>query len=363
MLKVKSSLLLPVLIFLSCCKQEHSDFATEHLTGNKIKVDSLHLRSYPKILVGDTLISGTPSPSANYCVSVFRNDSLITLGTVFTIGNGYGEYNSVRLGTNSEKSLNVIDVIGSGSVMRRFEQNHISNILNPTSEVHLSSYDIPEMSPLRYVTDFFVNVSDSTILINGATYDNPEHIFSIVNLKNGFVEHLDFWPEDGFKGSPLPKQSVYTDNAVILAGENKYLYKCGEERYAFLFTITGNKINVEKELFHDLPDYEEAPDGINYNLRSRSIHRLECDVNNEYIYILLIEKNSAGETAANWTESNSGNEVRVYDWDGNLNSIFILDKVGTNIRVTDDNKKLYLFSDNPTNGEKDIYSYSINEAH
>jgi len=35
-------------------------------------------------------------------------------------------------------------------------------------------------------------------------------------------------------------------------------------------------------------------------------------------------------------------------------------KVGTDIKVTDDNSFLYLFSENPSNGEKEVYFYTIN---
>lgn len=331
----------------------------EHLTGTKINIDSLHLRSYPKILIADTLISSTPLREANYCVSVFRNDSLITLGTIFPKGNGYGEYHSVRLGVDSKESLSILDVIGSSSILKRFERNYVGGFLRNNTEVMLSANNVPEMSPLRYVTDNFINIDDSTILINGSPYDNPDHIFSKVNLRNGKIEPLDFWPSDGYEGSSLPKQSIYTDNAVILKGSDKYLYKCGEERYAFIFSIIGDQIKVEKELFNELPDYEQSSDGLNYNLKSRSIRNLECDVTDENIYVLLVEKNSKGEIAANWTESDSGNEIMVYDWDGNIKTKLVLNKVGTDIKVTNDNKIIYLFSDNPNNGEKDVYAFSI----
>lgn len=79
----------------------------------------------------------------------------------------------------------------------------------------------------------------------------------------------------------------------------------------------------------------------------------------ENIYVLLVDKNSKGEKAANWRESDSGNEIMVYDWDGNVKTKFVLDMVGTDLKVADDNKTLYLFSDNPNNGEKDVYAYSI----
>lgn len=253
---------------LSCCKQDESEFETTHLTGTKISMDSSYLRSYPKLLIADTLISTTSKRDANYCVSVFRNDSLITLGTVFPIGNGYGEYHSVRIGMDSNERLSIIDVIGNSSILKRIEREYIAGFLKNNPDTILDTNDIPEMPSLRYVTDNFVNIDESSILINGSTYDNPDHIFSIVDINNGRIEPLDFWPEDGYEGTSLPKQSVYTDNAVIFKSGKKYLYKCGEERYAFIFSIQGNQIKVEKVLYDELPDYEQSSDGINYNLKA-----------------------------------------------------------------------------------------------
>lgn len=356
---IKIIILTLTTFLFSCCKNESTGYATENLNGSKVCTDSAYLRSYPKILIGDTLISSTPSRTANYCVSVFRNDSLVTLGTIFPKGNGYGEYHSVRLGIDSKTLLSIIDVIGNSSIMKRYEHNNILEFLKSTPGTNSLGYLIPEMTPIRYVTNSFVSINDSTILINGSSYESPEHLFSIVNLRSGKVEPLDFWPEDGYEGASLPKQSVYTDNAVILKNGNKFLYKCGEERYAFIFSITENRIVVEKELFKDLPDYEQASDGLNYNIKSRSIRRLECDATDNNIYILLVDKNNKGEMATNWTESDSGNEVMVYDWDGNIKVRLVLDKVGTDIKVTGDNRILYLFSDNPNNGEKDVYSYTL----
>lgn len=346
---------------LSCCKTESTDLAMKNLTGTKISTDSAYLRLYPKLLIGDTLISSTTSRNANYCVSVFRNDSLITLGTILPKGNGHGEYHSARFGADCKERLKIIDVIGSSSIMKRYEQSHIHEFLNPNPENDSSASTIPEMDPIRYVTNSFVCIGDSSILFNGSTYKSPDHLFSIADLRNGNVETLDFWPQDGYDGPSLPKQSVYTDNAVILKGDNKFLYKCGEERYAFIFSIEGNQIIVEKELFTELPDYEQASDGLNYNLRSRSIRRLECEATKRNIYALLVDKNNKGENATNWAESDSGNEVMVYDWNGNIKTKLIFDNVGTHIKVTDDDKILYLFSDNPNNGEKEVYSYPINQ--
>lgn len=346
-----------MIMLLTACQQQ-ADVTEINISGNKIECDTSLTRAYPVILIGDTLISSSYAQDRTYCISVFRNDSLVTLGSIFPIGNGDGEYNIVKHSNNSISGLNIIDMVGNYSAMRRYEHYDIGNILTGLCETS-NAHNIPEIQAFRYVTDNFININDSLILINGSTYDDLDHIFSTINTINGKITPLEFWPEDNFKGPLLPKHSVYTDNAKILASRDKYLYKCGEERYAFIFTIKGDKVNVEKVLFHDLPDFEGSSDGLNYTIRKRSCNRIECDVTDQFIYILLINKNYDGEIATNWTQTTSGNEVRVFDWAGNLKKILYLDNVGSNLKVSDDNSLLYLFSDNFQNGDHQVFTYLI----
>lgn len=58
-------------------------------------------------------------------------------------------------------------------------------------------------------------------------------------------------------------------------------------------------------------------------------------------------------------ESQYGNEVQVYDWNGNPIRRLLLDKVGSSIKLSVDKKKLYLFAENPQTKNEEIWEYDL----
>ncbi len=343
--------------FLSGCTKS-SQTETERLFGKIIQSDSVFTRAYPKFLKGDTLISSTWSKDANYCVSVFRNDSIITLGDVFLKGHGQGEYMDVALCVD-KTTMSVFDIeMGSGHPIAYLKMP-VSNALARQHQDSPRLKKFPEMDALRFVNNSFVETKDGMLLIAGTTWKDPEHIMSLIDPATDRIIGIDYWPEDEYKGLPLPKNGVYTDNARIFRNGDKYLYKCGEERFAFIFTLKGEKLHLEKKLFDELPVYEAAPDGLNYNLKKRSIRSMEVDANAHNIYVLLEEKTASGSEPSNWTESGWGNQVMAFNWSGNLERVIELDHLGTNIKVSFNNKKLYLFSEDVNTDEKMIIYYDL----
>ena len=129
---------------------------------------------------------------------------------------------------------------------------------------------------------------------------------------------------------------------------------CGEERFAFIFTIEGRSVKVLKELYSELPNYECQNDR-NYRINKRSGNGLFIDATSKYIYALL----SKQEIVNNFFYS-FGNTIEVYDWNGTLKKTLILDKQGQYIKVSDDNNTLYLFTNNQESGEEEIWMYSLN---
>ena len=97
----------------------------------------------------------------------------------------------------------------------------------------------------------------------------------------------------------------------------------------------------------------------NYAPTKISGKSLRMDANQKAIYVFLIEKNKEGQEPKNYMESQFGNEVEVYDWDGKLLRHIMLDKVGYNIKVSDDNKCLYLFTMNTKSNAHEIWQYQL----
>lgn len=58
-------------------------------------------------------------------------------------------------------------------------------------------------------------------------------------------------------------------------------------------------------------------------------------------------------------ESQYGNEIQVYDWDGNPIRRIALNKVGSSIKISADKKNLYLFSENPKTKADEIWMYNL----
>lgn len=356
-IKTKIAISFVFTILLVGCKKSF-EVNIEKPIGVLIKSDQVSTRAYPKFLLGDTLISSTYTKDANYCISVFRNDSLITLGDVFYKGHGQGEYTNVALCVDST-SLSVLDMeISAGRPIAYFDLS-ASLALNKYRHDSTDIKKFPEMEALRFVNNSFVKTKDGKLLIVGTTWKNPAHIFTLIDPETNKITGIDYWPKDDYKGTAESKNAVYTDNACLLNNDDQYLYKCGEERFAFIFTLDGEKLNVTKILYDKLPSYKESSDGINYDLKHRSIQSMEIDANKNNIYILMEEKTKTGSKPKNWTDSGWGNQVMVYDWSGELKRIFELDHLGTNIKVSPDNKKLYLFSDDVFTDEKQIYCYAI----
>ena len=187
---------------------------------------------------------------------------------------------------------------------------------------------------------------------------------TIVNFRNQKLTPLNYWPDDNSPCEGLAKHSVYTDNSNIFWNRNdRFLYVCGEGNFAFIFTIMGNSVNVRKELYSLRPDYEYMGDDrigrMNYTMRKRPARGFRVDANDNHIYVFLIEKDKDGNRAQKHRTSVCGNILEVYDWDGNLEKKIELDHLGHNIKVTEDDRLLYLFSENPDTGEPEIWMYDL----
>ena len=164
---------------------------------------------------------------------------------------------------------------------------------------------------------------------------------------------LNYWPSDGIKCDSLAKHSIYTDNCRIYGNnDNLFLYVCGEERFAFIFSIEGNNIKVKKELYSTYPDYK-GMNG-NYMINERSGKSLVTAANKKNIYAFLVEDKLIDKRVFR-----SGNVIEVYNWDGVLEKTIMLDKTGDFIKVSENNDKLYLFSNNLKTGELELWMYDI----
>lgn len=238
----------------------------------------------------------------------------------------------------------------------------IADINNRTS---WKVFDLSTIPNLKFRSSNFALMPNNKILLGGAPIDNWNHILTILDYKNNKLIPLDYWPNDGIDTvNAYVKNSVYTDNSQVFTnGCDRYLYKMRERRFAFIFTIDGDKVNILKYLYSDYPKYKS--DGMNKQMLEFSSEEIRCSTTNEIISLLLLDsdKNGAklkkiylrGENKP-WSY---GNVVELYDWNGNKRNVIYLDHYGQKILLSDDGRKLYLFFKDLEDNSSRIWVYDL----
>lgn len=358
-IKLYISVILFSLVCSSCSdvSKKMEELPFEQLKGKLIKPDKDCLNSYPRFIAKNFWLSKVYNKNVNCCICVQEGDSLLKKSYVFAKGKSRDEYDDVSFALASNQDLGVLNCSSNGNQLLSYSIVAKEDYLKQNFTKY-ERFGLTKLPSLRYVSNSFQVLDESKILIPGAPYAQIGHIFSVIDYKKNSIEVLEFWPKDNFVGDSLSKHSVYTDNSMIFKSNGKFMYLCGWERYAFIFSIDKNKVNVESELFSVLPKYKEAPYG-NYELLENSGKRLCADANDDVICFLMVEKNLYGKKPKNYMESQYGNEVQVYDWNGNPKRRLLLDKVGSCIKLSADKKTLYLLSENPQTKNEEIWEYDL----
>lgn len=347
------SIILSIMIELLCVACQDKVNEVVELKGEPILQDSVYTGLWPVMFHNDIMFSRTSSREYGFVANNLNNNQLGKPKELFRIGNGHYEFHNLAIAKGKNSSIELIDRAGFGNKLLSLTLiENAKSIESMKDSKTWKKYSLDNIPAYRCVFESFVPVSDSEVLIPGSTYEDLTHIMSIVDFKNQTVTPLDYWPDDGIKGDDLAKHSVYTDNCRIMRNnENRYLYMCGEERFAFIFSIENKKMKNIKELYSVIPKYK--CEGGNYSLK-RSGKSMYVEANNENIYTLLLDNKVVGNALIS-----GGNTVEVFDWDGNLTKTLHLDKKGIFVKVNKDNNKLYLFSINSETGEQNITLYHL----
>lgn len=319
----------------------------------------------PTLLSDDLLFTWSQSQIETGCVGKISGDSLTNYQGSFRRGHGRNEFMDVILGKGKDSCIYIASV--SAKHNQILSMTHTGKAKSIEAVKDTEAWTIYDLSKLPNWTFGFMNyvvLSDSTCLFLGTPFGDLGHIMSIIDFKNQTLKPLDFWPEDGSKVEGLAKVGVYIDTGNILGNnEDRFLYVCGEGNYAFIFTIDGSSVHVKKELYSQFPEYdymgEDKVGRMNYSIKNRPALHFETDANGNHIYLLKIEDDKDGKAAESWKTSVCGNEIEVYDWEGNLEKKIVLDQLGHNIKVTEDDRLLYLFSEDWETGEPQIWAYDL----
>ena len=341
------------------------------LTGKEVKNNISDFDIYQKHQIGNKLISIGDNWTKYYCSEL--TDKELTKEELFVkMGEADNELGFVdKFAKRPDSSICVLHYAGNHFITLK-DMVVIPNSKSLADMKNFSSWKRYDLSRIkekyRFSGDQFCSLSDSTILIEGTPLDNCKHIFSIMDYKNQKVTPLEFLPEDGVDVPGAVKHDIYTIYSKLYGnGKGRFLYKCGREKYSFIFTIDkDNKVNVVKYLYKVYPKYK-ARDEWNAMLLSPRSEEECVAVGENNICILFADSDPDGRfygemTMENYSPYIYGNVVELFDWDGNKKNVLYLDHYGQRIFLSEDGKKLYLFSDNnnlQTPKEPYIWVYDI----
>ena len=341
------------------------------LTGKEVKNNISDWGIFPKHQIGNKFISLGHNWTNYYC-SELKDNELTKEELFVKIGDADNELNSFdKFAKRPDNSICVLNYAGQYFVTLK-DMVVIPNLKSIADMKDYSSWKRYELSRIKDKYSFsgeqFYSLSDSTILLFGMPLDDRRHVFSIMDYKNQKVTPLGFWPEDGMDVPDGAKYNIYTTYSELYGnGKGRFLYKSGRARYLFVFTIDkDNKVNVVKDLYKVYPEYKGVDEWNARLLSPRSEE--ECvAVGENNICVLFADSDPDGRfygkmSLENYSSQIYGNVVELFDWDGNKKNVLYLDHYGQRIFLSDDGKKLYLFSDNnglQTPKEPYIWVYDI----
>ena len=337
---------------------------TYALCGTTIEMDSTNNDKFPVFLTGDKLIVANAYGQRNYHVGLWEDNRFEKTEPLLTIGDGPDDYKRLRFAKGNNNSLLALD----GVFFPPFSMTvipDVKSIADLKDTLRWKKYDLKDMKELFIQGSQYCSISDSTILVSGTTREYFGHILSIIDYKNHKCIPLDFWPDDGMEIDSLVKCRVYTGTSVVRGnGKGSYLFHLHDERYAFIFTIDGNKVNVVKELYTTYPQYA-TQNNMDPIREIKHAERVTSATSDKYVFILPIDSDKDGKKISleDYKRSHqtlNGNIVEMYDWKGNLQRKLRLDHYGHCIMLSDDGKKLYLSNDDYWDElDPKIWSYDI----
>lgn len=313
-----------------CGTDRETNVPIVDIQGTQIVASDDFTGAYCEALHGDTLIFVSYDPSFVSEAALLRNDSLIHIGYLNHLGQGPDDVLSASVFKSSKGFSSLAKMAGEVKLREVGDFDNASD----WKTVSIDSF----VKPFFWEDCAIVEMNEDSVILVGTRYGTDMSILSIIDFRNQQLIGLDYWPDDGYSGPAFPKRNLYSANSRLFSnGCGKYLFITGANRNAFIFSLDGNHVVIEHQLYERPIKYEAADDGMNFNY-SPEKEGLRVYATPQAVYCLLIGLNEDGEVATDFNESNSGNRVEIYDWNGNLTRRLKLMSPASAIIVDDSNR-------------------------
>lgn len=355
-MKIRKILSLTFLALCICSCSESKDVDEVSLKGQLVKLDEGETGRYSIHYLFRDMAYVHDYGSFDLSVGKMSPTGLQKLEKTLVRGHGHNEFQRAALSQDKNGALYVLNRPMDGDkLMSLTKIPNASNAETIKDQTKWEDYNFNKLPPVHQFGDSFIVMSDSTILITGAPSKDMKHVFSIVNFKSQTITPLDgYWPEDGSPADKIYyKLFRYTYySGITWNGKDKFLYWNGWIPLTFIFTIDGAKMNIQSYMYNKA----FQPD-VNY-----CTERLHCCTDGDRIYVLYADSDEEGKKLDGFNEKcpfPMGNTVEVYDWDGVKQQVIHLDKLGREIRLSEDGNTLYLSPGDTSHGDEYIYSYKV----
>ena len=345
-----------VLVFCmtGCTSEKTADVPEYHLAGIEMKSDEILGTSLEEVT--DTSLATIQYGQEYMSLYEIEGDSLKLRRKFAYKGRGPNEFIFMTVKMRRD---GVMDLINSGSYgdLMTMQSVSIKDLWagKPLSEVWKKT-DLSWMENFFFGNDFTL-AEDGTYYFLGDKFGTA-NLITAVDLQSEKSTGLGYWIEDKYDGPVLPKQGIYLANSSIFSNGDKILYVCGENRYAELLTVSSGEITDRKVLYDDHPIYSAAPDGLNYRLLPDNHRGIRACVTDSLIYFRLdvSDVRMLPYKGYSWYY---GDEIEVFDWDGNYLKKYITDRPFHTMKVSEGDSLLYTVTKDLETEEPIIMRYEM----
>ncbi len=341
-MKMKTCCLLLLLLILGCRRKINDlnlNFPdVQKIIFHKVKLsDDDLLKPYDLLIVDSLTILRDPFNGKLLSIIDINRERLTN--RVISIGRGPNEVIGANIFKMRGKQLQVVDVS-----VRKTQIHNLDSLLEgietPAKSIIYDKFPIEKDEFLLSVQ--FLN-EDNVIAI-GAFADGRFRVYNIKSLKSYPVSEF---PEDYSREHSIESNfTKLTAFQGLIQGKpdnTKFLYY-SHMCYNFeILEFQVGRLTKVSEKSLNFPLYGRSSDGSAVFKRENKLSFAYSDVTNDFIYLLYIGR-SLVDHSENYTY---GNEIHVFDWDGNEKIKYLLNRDVKAISVDARNNKIYGLSINP----------------